>query len=212
MGLMGAGNVSLVYLRWARLPDRPFRLLAYMALVSMDTDMPPRFWGGYPSLARALGRNTPDEVSKNASEAEKKARNADFEAVRLGMKVLLGSGPVSVLVAGAPGRSTVYALDLGFNTPGQAWASPQGNPGLHPRLGLASPQAWPGDLGGVGGETLQEELRNNRGTDEETKSPKVSSSPAESAKNSAERQSEYDRQVTALNAWTAEHPEIGETA
>lgn len=208
---MGAGNVSLVYLRWASLPDRPFRLLAYMALVSMDTDCPPRFWGGYPSLARALGRNTPDDTPKNPTDGERKARNADFEAVRLGMKVLLESGPVSILVPKAPGRSAVYALDLGFNTPGQAWSTPQADPAVHPRLTLATPQAKPVDLGGVGGETLQTNSRNNRGIVEETRSPKVTNSLANPAEEFDEK-AELNRQLAALAAWTTTHPETRETA
>ena len=54
---MGAGNVGLVYARWGHLPHAPFRVLAYMALRTLDDGDPPRFWGGRESLAVALGRS-----------------------------------------------------------------------------------------------------------------------------------------------------------
>lgn len=179
---MGAGNVSLAYICWAKLPDRAFRLLTYMALVSMDTDRPPRFWGGYPALARAVGRNTPDVLGGNATDAEKKARTADFEAVRIGMRVLLKNEAIALDEAPAPGRNPVYRLNLLVNAQGSAWATPQGSPVEHPRDGLSTPQGSPVDLGGVGGVTFddkeeEKEFRNTRGT----KSPYVTNSLAISA-------------------------------
>ncbi len=35
---MGASNVAKCYTRWQHLPDRAFRALVYMALVSLDAD------------------------------------------------------------------------------------------------------------------------------------------------------------------------------
>lgn len=53
--MMGAQLVSRVYTSWTHLPDRPFRLLAYMALIAKDTNAAPTYWGGRDSLAEALG-------------------------------------------------------------------------------------------------------------------------------------------------------------
>jgi hypothetical protein len=76
---MGAGNVKAVYALWADLPDRPFRVLAYMALTAKDADDPPMFWGGRESLAVAIGR----KVSPNDSEASVRTT---FRAVRSAVK------------------------------------------------------------------------------------------------------------------------------
>lgn len=54
---MGARNVSAVFTFWSHLDAGPFRVLAYMALVTKDDDDPPRYWGGWEALARALGRD-----------------------------------------------------------------------------------------------------------------------------------------------------------
>lgn len=58
---MGGSNVARVYRGWGtRLKDRPFRLLGYMALVSMDNDKEPWFGLGHDSLAEfALGLHLP---------------------------------------------------------------------------------------------------------------------------------------------------------
>jgi hypothetical protein len=76
---MGAGNVKAVYALWADLPDRPLRVLAYMALTAKDADDPPMFWGGRESLAVAIGR----KVSPNDSEASVRTT---FRAVRSAVK------------------------------------------------------------------------------------------------------------------------------
>lgn len=183
---MGAGNVSLAYICWAKLPDRAFRLLAYMALVSMDTDNPPKFWGGHSALARALGRNTPDALPINATEAESKAWRADMEAVRAAVKALFQNGAISLDQESAPGQNARYALHLALgtrsNTPGSAWQTPQEFPGNTPGSACATPQDRPVDLGGVGGVTFDEkEEEGELGTSGGNKSPYVTTSPANSA-------------------------------
>jgi hypothetical protein len=198
---MGATNVSLAYLRWAQLPDRPFRLLTFMSLISLDTDMPPRFWGGYPSLARALGRKTPDHPQPDATAAQKKARNADFEAVRIGMKVLTDESAITILVPGAPGRNPIYGLNLVPNAPGGTWGTPQAQPGDAPGMAWGTPQAEPGTEEGTPLRGVPN--RGLLGTFEETRSPNVTTSPANSA---AEIEARYSAAMTFLNTL----PDLGQ--
>ena len=110
---MGYSNVSLVYTSWANLSDRPFRALTYMALMASDTDCPPLYFGGYPALARALGRNITDEWDPGSAKVrEKRARKAAMEAVRIALVPLKDAGVVVVSVEEAPGRGPVLALLL----------------------------------------------------------------------------------------------------
>lgn len=104
---MGAGNVKLAYAHWADLPDKAFRVLVYMALVSRDQDDPPTFYAGREALALALGR-----IVREASDETAAERNAAFKAVREVTRVLVRRGTVRVLKPAAPGRNTVYALNL----------------------------------------------------------------------------------------------------
>jgi hypothetical protein len=113
---MGATNVQTVYARWGHLPDRAFRLLAYMALVTMDSDTLPKFWQGRESMAVALGRMTPEEpadsdVSERA-ESFRKARSADFQAVKIALQVLTRCGVVVVDKSARRGRNATYLLHL----------------------------------------------------------------------------------------------------
>ena len=110
---MGAGNVKLVYARWAGLPDLPFRVLAYMALVAMDEDAKPCFWGGWESLALAAGRVVPDR----SDDAEvTKARRAALKAVNAAVKTLVDRGAVRVKTPAAPGRNATYELIFAYGT------------------------------------------------------------------------------------------------
>lgn len=197
---VGATNVSLVYLGWSHLPDRPFRLLAYMALVSLDTDVPPRYFGGYPALARALGRNTPDAFDRHsATDSQRRAFKADMEAVRNALSPLLAASAVIVDRPEAPGRGPEFALVLDERSRRSLPDGP-GDACQRSRDGLPTVQVSPADLGGVGGETLYEEprgeVRNTRGTT----SPQATKSLANPAGNSKGQQSEVDRQSAALFA------------
>jgi hypothetical protein len=106
---LGAGNVKLAYARWAGLPDLPFRVLAYMAVVSKDEDPKPCFWGGWESLALAAGRLVPD---RSDDPAVTKARRAALKAVNAAVKVLVDRGAVRVKVVAAPGRNATYELNF----------------------------------------------------------------------------------------------------
>lgn len=111
---MGAGNVKLAYARWYDLPDLPFRLLVYMALVSMDGDPVPSYWGGWESLALAAGRLVPerDDSDKDVT----KVRRAALKAVATAAKVLLDRRAVRIKVAAAPGRNATYELNLTYES------------------------------------------------------------------------------------------------
>ena len=52
---MGARHVAAAFAQWGSLPDRPFRLLAYMALVAKDSTTQPTYWGGRDGLCVGLG-------------------------------------------------------------------------------------------------------------------------------------------------------------
>lgn len=110
---MGAGNVKLVYARWAGLPDLPFRVLAYMALVSKDEDSKPCFWGGWEALALAAGRTVPDRCDDPEAT---KVRRAALKAVNAATKTLVERGAIRVKVAAAPGRNATYELNFADRT------------------------------------------------------------------------------------------------
>lgn len=80
---MGATNAMLAYQLYAgRVPATSMQLLAYMALVSKDSDDRPWFGQGYEGLAVfALGRPAP-------------TREADLRAVERAMKPLLDIGAI----------------------------------------------------------------------------------------------------------------------
>lgn len=111
---MGAGNVKLVFARWADLPHGPFRVLVYMALRSMDDDKPPMFWGGREDLALAIGRIVPDEDTSNAEVTA--ARNAAFKAARDATTLLTKCGAISEVKGAAPGRRRTFMLNLEART------------------------------------------------------------------------------------------------
>lgn len=155
---MGAGNVALVYARWGHLPDRAFRLLGFMALISLDKDAQPMFWGGREALAGALGRQTPEEpaegdMSPRAVQA-RKDRRADFEAVKSGMRTLVDNSVVEVSARARPGRNAQYLLRLDA-AKGKADPAPKDR--LILSMGKAEPvdgvgQPYPrGGRGGIGG-------------------------------------------------------------
>jgi hypothetical protein len=96
---MGAGNVVLAYVNWHQLPDGPFRVLAFMCLVSLDRDAVPRYWGGRDELVRALGKGTDPTP-------------ADYQALKRAVRVLVDKGVLTVDKRPGPGHSAVYGLHL----------------------------------------------------------------------------------------------------
>ena len=206
---MGAQNVGLVYLYWSHLADRPFRVLAYMALVSMDTDCPPRYWGGYPALARAIGRSTSDTFDKaSANAAEVRAKKADMEAVRNALGPLLDASVVVMDRPESPGKGPEFALLLDERSRRSLLDGP-GEVCSRSRRSLPTVQANPADLGGVGGETLQEEQEETHRNTPGTTSPNASTSPAnpgaEIAKPEIDPDAERNRQTGDLAEWAAKN-------
>jgi hypothetical protein len=113
---MGASNVAAVYARWTGLNHVPFRLLAYMALVSLDRDEPPRFWGGRDDLAGAIGRTLPREPDDTDTDpsavAARRQRRAAHEAVRAGLRELKDVGAITTAKHARQGLRAEYLLHL----------------------------------------------------------------------------------------------------
>lgn len=97
---MGATNVAHVYTHWTHLGHRERSLLAYLALVSLDTGRPPVYFGGWADAARAIGLDpdsNPDSARRNVLKALGTLANAG---------ALVSSG------AAHSGRRAEYALTL----------------------------------------------------------------------------------------------------
>lgn len=177
---MGIENVKLVYARWTHLPDRAFRVLCFMAMVSMDNDNPPTFWGGREQLAFALGRMVPEEPAASdysaRAETNRKARTADFQAVKVALAALTKAGVAVLENRPRPGQNAVYSLHLG-GLMGKAQPTEQGRTSL--RTGYDQPTGM-----GYDQPTPEEEpLRGSQGEDQVganqgAKSPLVTTSPA----------------------------------
>jgi len=103
---MGASNVAAVYVRYAgKVPPLSMQVLAYMALVSLDSDPWPWFGQGHAALAEhALGRPSP-------------IGDDDLRAVRRAITPLVKVGAIHVDRRGAVRRAgpstTRYRLDVG---------------------------------------------------------------------------------------------------
>lgn len=106
-GVVGAQNVGLVYARWGALNHAPFRVLAYMALRSLDSGNPPIFYGGRDEVAIALGRPIPD-----AGPEFEKTRQANFNMVKKITRELSAVGAIVLVQAPGTGQNAVYELNL----------------------------------------------------------------------------------------------------
>jgi hypothetical protein len=105
---MGIGNVKRVYAQWGTLPEKPFRVLVWMAAVSLDHDDPPLYFAGRDTLVFAMGRTLPDADD----EASGLQREAAYRALKRVMRTLKSHGAVSVVRRGGSGRYATYALCL----------------------------------------------------------------------------------------------------
>ena len=97
---MGATNVAQVYTHWTHLGHREARLLAYLALVSLDAGRPPVYFGGWADAARAIGL----DPEGNPASARKNVRQAFQRLAQTG--ALVSSGKAH------SGRRAEYALTL----------------------------------------------------------------------------------------------------
>lgn len=117
---MGSANVRAVFASWSFLDDKAFRLLAFMALITMDDDADMLYWGGREMLCAALGRMTPaapaEADSSARAESARATREADFQAVKRGIRQLVKSGAVVLHKGEAIGRPAVYKLCLSAST------------------------------------------------------------------------------------------------
>lgn len=135
---MGAGNVSRVFKEWSCLEHRPFRALAYMALVSMDRDDPPKYWGGRDDLAVALGYPMPeapadDNTGQSATEA-RAARARGHHAVDKVTQSLVKQGAVLRIRQGSFRSHAVFAL---------LFSAAEGTPQGSPTTSEVTPQGCP---------------------------------------------------------------------
>jgi hypothetical protein len=115
---MGHGNVMLVSANWGRLPGNAFKVLVRMALVCLDSDTSPCWWGGDGPLLQALGRTVPDQ-GDTSDEAET-ARHANGVALRAAVNDLARAGALRYKVRPSRSRQAEYWLHF----------QPQGNPAV----------------------------------------------------------------------------------
>lgn len=104
---MGAQNVAKVFAHWRHLKHREARALTYMALIALDADKPPVYFGGWKAVAEALGLDT---EGKRASSQE---------AFRQTIAQLTSAGAVVSSREARLGVRAEYALTL---DPGQSYA------------------------------------------------------------------------------------------
>lgn len=153
--MMGAQLVNKCYTFWTDLPDRPFRLLAYMSLVAKDTNAKPTFWGGRASLAGALGLDP-----ENPSSARMVSR---------AIAHLVDVGAVARAYVGHHNKRSEYLLTLDkMPKKGDSAVTHKGDSGVRRRV---TPESAKGDSGvtlRVTGEsplgTTEDEGRSTRGT------------------------------------------------
>ena len=136
---MGARHVAAAFAQWGSLPDRPFRLLAYMALVAKDSTAQPTYWGGRDGLCVGLGV----EATPSGHRVARRAI-ADLEA----------AGAIERKYVGHSRKRSEYRLVL---TPAKGDATVP-----------LSPADDPGEADDEGGRTSPPkggQIRSERGTD-----------------------------------------------
>lgn len=153
---MGARNVGRAYAYWRCLPHAPFRLLVFMAYLSLDADEPPRFFGGTEAMAEAVGRDLPLTRTHRVAVSDLVGQ-------------LVRAGAISRHVQPAKGRRAEYVLHL--DGPERSGLTPDERLGLSLTTVRAEPDNGQGSPlpQGVGG---------GLGTGGGTTSPEVSASPA----------------------------------
>lgn len=116
---MGGANVKAVYGLWGDLPDGALRLLAYMAVIALDEDDPPRFFGGRETMAYGMGWVVADKTTTDPVELGKRERA--FKSVHRLVSILKKAGAITTLVDAAPGRTAEYSLNLKVNRSLKSW-------------------------------------------------------------------------------------------
>ena len=153
--MMGAQLVSRVFTSWTHLPDRPFRLLAYMALIAKDTNTDPTYWGGRDALAQALGKD-PGTASAR-------------QIVKCAVAALVAAGAIERSYVGHAGRRSEYRMTLTSGPKRGNESVPQRGNASDPQRGNESvPQRGNESLPkGVTLATPQGTIRNQGGEQEE---------------------------------------------
>jgi hypothetical protein len=108
---MGTSTVQAVLMAgWAgRVNQRAFAALVQMAMMSLDRDHPPRYWGGWYALVPAVGLRVPQECERGGPcEQCATARRV----VKRAVTCLVEGGAIERLGHSAPGRNAEYALIL----------------------------------------------------------------------------------------------------
>ena len=104
---MGAQNVGLVYARWGALNHAPFRVLAYMALRSLDSGNPPIYYAGRDEIAMALGRQIPEP-----GPDFERSRKADWAMAKKVVRELTQAGAIILNTPASTGQNAVYELNI----------------------------------------------------------------------------------------------------
>lgn len=82
-------------------------VLIYLCAIAIDTDAPPRYWGGRDAIARhALGRVVPDGDDAEST----RARRSIHESVRQAIEALAAWGAIERIGGAFPGRQQEYAI------------------------------------------------------------------------------------------------------
>jgi len=146
---VGARNVAAAYAMYPRLPHRAMRLLAYMALRSLDDDRPEaparRYFGGRDEMAEALGYDLSTDARREAARRE----------VRRTVAQLRAAGALGRLASGRAGNRSVYQLRLELLSPRRGVDDPlQEGRGRPPQEGSGrppqgGPPAPPKEYGGT---------------------------------------------------------------
>lgn len=97
---MGASNAIAVCTHWTALPGDAFKVLTFMALITMDRDPEPTYWGDTEPLVRAIGRKS------------EPVEEADYRALRRAIRVLVENRAISVDKRAGPGHPPHYRLHL----------------------------------------------------------------------------------------------------
>ena len=151
---MGAQLVSRVYASWGHLPDRPFRLLAHMALTVKDATPKPTYWAGRDTLAQALGM----EPSAAAHQSVKRA-----------IRQIVAAGAAEIAIHGHAGKRTEYVLTLDpmAKKKGVTKSTPRGSLNDPQRGSVKAPQR--GSLSDPSAGHLVTPLGTTEGTTEENR-------------------------------------------
>ncbi|WP_369044712.1 hypothetical protein [Sinomonas sp. P10A9] len=85
---MGASNIASAFAYWRqKLTPQHFIALVHMALVAKDSDQPPRYWGTWQDIAKAMGHEPGREDEKAWESARKLEERAIRALVRTGVIV-----------------------------------------------------------------------------------------------------------------------------